>query len=97
VASIGRWLRRTLDRLIGFADEPTDDDDVRLRKRVGVIAGYLWGDTVNTASRMQSSGVPGRIQVSLATWQLVRGGHDWEPRTVEIKGLGRMETHLLVR
>ena len=30
-----------LDRLIGLADEPTDDDDLRLRKRVGVIAGYI--------------------------------------------------------
>ena len=30
-----------LDRLFGLADEPTDDDDLRLRKRVGVIAGYI--------------------------------------------------------
>ena len=30
-----------LDRVIGLADEPTDDDDLRLRKRVGVIAGYI--------------------------------------------------------
>ncbi len=30
-----------LHRLIGLADEPTDDDDLRLRKRVGVIAGYI--------------------------------------------------------
>ena len=30
-----------LVRLIAIADEPTDDDDVRLRKRVGVVAGYL--------------------------------------------------------
>jgi len=32
---------RLLHALIGFADEPTDDDDIRLRKRVGVIAGYI--------------------------------------------------------
>jgi hypothetical protein len=28
-------------RLISIADEPTDDDDLRLRKRVGVVAGYI--------------------------------------------------------
>ena len=33
--------RTLLDRLFGLADEPTDDDDLRLRKRVGVIAGYI--------------------------------------------------------
>ena len=32
-----RWL----DGLVGIADEPTDDDDLRLRKRVGVMAGYI--------------------------------------------------------
>ena len=43
-----RWLRPStlwdvawLDRLIGIADQPSDDDDLRLRKRVGVIAGYV--------------------------------------------------------
>jgi hypothetical protein len=33
--------RALLDRIIGLADDPTDDDDLRLRKRVVVIAGYI--------------------------------------------------------
>jgi adenylate cyclase len=40
-ASFGRRLRAVVDRLIGLADEPTDDDDLRLRKRIGVIASYI--------------------------------------------------------
>ncbi|MDQ2933374.1 MAG: adenylate/guanylate cyclase domain-containing protein [Chloroflexota bacterium] len=55
----------------------------------------LWGDTVNLASRMESSGVPGRIQVAPSTWQLLRDGADFEQREpMEIKGLGPMATYL---
>ena len=35
------WLGEAPHRLISFADEPFDNDDARLRKRVGVIAGYV--------------------------------------------------------
>lgn len=38
--SYGNRLGALAQRLIGIADEPTDDDDLRLRKRVGVVAGY---------------------------------------------------------
>lgn len=55
----------------------------------------LWGETVNAASRMESSGVPGRIQVAPGSWELLRGQHLFEPREVEVKGLGRMTTYLL--
>lgn len=56
----------------------------------------LWGDTVNLASRMESSGVPGRIQVSAATWERLRGDFEFEARgTLEIKGLGATEAYLL--
>jgi len=58
----------------------------------------LWGDTVNTASRMESSGVPGRIQVDAVTHALLRNDFAFEARhAVEVKGLGRMTTYLLVR
>jgi hypothetical protein len=40
-ANVARRARSLLDRLIGLADEPTDNDDLRLRKRVLVIASYI--------------------------------------------------------
>jgi class 3 adenylate cyclase len=57
----------------------------------------LWGDTVNTASRMESHGLPGRIQVSEATYDRLRGRYDFEERgEIEIKGKGRLRVYLLV-
>lgn len=57
----------------------------------------LWGDTVNTASRMESSGVPGRIQVTEATRQALAGAGDYEERgDVEVKGKGRLRTWFLL-
>lgn len=56
----------------------------------------LWGDTVNTAARMQATGVPGRVQISESTRQRVKdGAHQFEPRIVEVKGLGTLTTYLL--
>ncbi|GIL47940.1 hypothetical protein Vafri_4671 [Volvox africanus] len=62
----------------------------------------LFGDTVNTASRMESTGVPGRIQVSEVTYSLLlsrpnpaAGADDFEPRgEVPVKGKGLMRTYL---
>jgi adenylate cyclase len=57
----------------------------------------LWGDTVNTASRMESHGLPGQIQVSARTAAALDGAFVVEPRgTIEVKGKGPMETFLLV-
>ncbi len=57
----------------------------------------LWGDTVNTASRMESSGVPGRIHVSEVTATLLRDHFELEERgPIEVKGKGTMTTYLLV-
>jgi class 3 adenylate cyclase len=57
----------------------------------------LWGDTVNTASRMESHGVPGRIHVTAATFQLLRDTFEFEPREpLEIKGKGLMQTYLII-
>ena len=57
----------------------------------------VWGDTVNTASRMESHLLlPGRIQISAATRIALGDRFKFEPRgTVEIKGKGMMETYFL--
>ena len=55
----------------------------------------LWGDTVNTAARMESSGVAGRIQLADSTRALLDDGTDFEPRHIDVKGLGPMTTYLL--
>jgi adenylate cyclase len=62
--------------------------------------GYdLWGNTVNTASRMESHGVPGRIQVSDAVYRRLKDKFALEPQgQIEIKGKGGMTTwHLIGR
>jgi class 3 adenylate cyclase/CheY-like chemotaxis protein len=56
----------------------------------------LWGDAVNTASRMESHGVPGRIQVSQSTYRKLARHFSLEKRgLVKIKGKGEMITYLL--
>ena len=57
----------------------------------------LWGDTVNTASRMESGGVAGSIQVSAATHKLLRNEYAFTPRgSVAVKGKGDMQTYILL-
>lgn len=58
----------------------------------------LWGDPVNTASRMESHGLPGRIHLTQATYELVKDEFDCEPRgTIDVKGKGPMPTWFLLR
>ena len=92
-------------------DERTDRYGLSVRLGVhtgpvvaGVIGNHkfsydLWGDTVNTASRMESHGVPGRVHVSAAVEERLRGGRfTFESRgTIDIKGKGPMATFLLSR
>ena len=52
----------------------------------------LWGDAVNTASRMESQGSNGTIQITRATYELIKSDFVCEPRgTVYVKGKGEME------
>jgi adenylate cyclase len=80
------------------------------RLRIGINTGRLiagvigrekfaydvWGDTVNTASRLESSGEPGEINISSATYECVRGFFVCEPRgLVEAKGKGEIEMYFV--
>ena len=57
----------------------------------------LWGDAVNTASRMESHGTPGRIQVTRATFELLADEFECEPRgPIVIKGKGEVEAWYLI-
>ena len=88
--------------------EPMDGRKLEIRTGIAsgpLVAGVigerkfsfdLWGDTVNTAARMESSGIPGRIQVTDATCGLVAGRYPFERRDgVEVKGKGVMSTWTL--
>jgi guanylate cyclase len=58
----------------------------------------LWGDAVNTASRMESHGQEGIIQITRATYELVKDDFDCEPHgTVNVKGKGEMEVWYVER
>jgi len=57
----------------------------------------LWGDAVNMASRMESHGTPGQIQVTRATYELLKDEFMLEPRgAVDVKGKGLVETWYLI-
>jgi len=57
----------------------------------------LWGDAVNVAARMESYGVPGKIQIGRPTYELIRNEFFCEPRgIIEVKGKGKMATWFLV-
>jgi adenylate cyclase len=56
----------------------------------------LWGDAVNTASRMESHGTPGAIQITQTTYELVKNEFVCARRgTIDVKGKGPMETWYL--
>jgi PAS domain S-box-containing protein len=57
----------------------------------------LWGDTVNTASRMETQGIAGTIQVTQATYERLKNSYHFVERgVVSIKGKGEMNTYLLI-
>jgi class 3 adenylate cyclase len=57
----------------------------------------LWGDTVNTASRMESHGVAGCIQVTARTYQRLQDGYRFQRRgPIQVRGMGEMVTYFLL-
>lgn len=94
-----------------YADSVRTPTKKKLQLRIGinsgpVMAGVIghkkfqydvWGTAVNTASRMESQGVPGEIQLTRATYELIQDEFLCEPRgSIVVKGIGLMETWFLV-
>jgi adenylate cyclase len=95
----------------GEAERCAGESGLPIEVRIGidtgpVVAGVigrakftydLWGDTVNTASRMESHGVAGAIQVTERAYLRLREHYELRRRgTIEVKGKGPMTTYLLL-
>ncbi len=96
--------------MVAFCDEFLAACGISVRLRVGIHVGPVvggvigrrrfifdvWGDTVNIASRMESTSEPGKVQVSEAAMNKIATEHMIEPRgEVEVKGMGLMQTYWL--
>jgi adenylate cyclase len=93
IAHFQRDDGRPFEMRIGIATGPVVAGVIGTRK----FAYDLWGDTVNTASRMESHGLPGQIQVTQETYERLSGRYQFELRgTVELKGQGRTTAYLLI-
>jgi class 3 adenylate cyclase len=104
VADMGLAMLDEVDRLGKARGMPMQ---IRVGMHVGpAVAGVIgikkfiydvWGDTVNTASRMESTGVPGRFQVTPETEARLRDRFEFEPRgPIQVKGKGLINTWFVV-
>jgi adenylate cyclase len=92
VAGMPVVLGRQLQIRTGIASGPVAAGVIGERK----FSYDVWGDTVNTAARMESSGIPSHIQVTDETCQMLAGRYPFQRRDgVAVKGKGTMTTWLL--
>jgi guanylate cyclase len=97
-------------RILICLEEFNARNGTQLRMRVGlhcgpVVAGVidtskliydLWGETINMASRMESTGLPDEIQISEGFYEALDGSYDVTPHgEIEVKGVGMVSTYLL--
>jgi len=81
-------LSRNLNFRIGINSGPVVAGVIGRRK----FQYDLWGDVVNTASRMESHGVPGQVQITLGTYERIKDSFICEPHgVVMVKGKGEMK------
>src|SRR5262249_37241681 len=93
VKTIAETSGRALALRIGISSGPVVAGVVGTKK----FFYDVWGDTVNVASRMESTGEPGKIQVSEAAYERLKAHFDLESRgEIEIKGKGKMRTWFLL-
>ncbi len=96
-----------IEAIARLSDETGDKVEIRIGLHTGkAVAGVIgsdkvfydvWGDTVNTAARMESHGETGRIQVTDATRAALENDFTFEPRgIIDIKGKGPIETFWMI-
>ena len=103
IADLALEMKKVLEQ---FNKENNQKFDIRIGIHTGaVVAGVIgikkfiydvWGDTVNTASRMESHGIPGQIQASERAYKQLKHKYSFKERgIINVKGKGEMKTYLL--